>query len=139
MQKYSDPKFIIRLSLFIVYFWFGALKVIGMSPAHELVGDLLVKTLPFIPEDIFNVGLGLFEMLIGILWLTGKFDRAAFYITCLHLFTTFGPMVFLPDISWKAVMVPTLVGQYILKNVLIFACGYSLFAFHQRETSKANS
>ena len=33
------------------------------------------------------------------------------------------PLVFLPAFTWQSFLVPTLEGQYIIKNVLIMACG----------------
>jgi uncharacterized membrane protein YkgB len=42
-----------RISIFIIFFYFGLLKVLNLSPASPLVEALLNKTLPFIPFDFF--------------------------------------------------------------------------------------
>ena len=59
-RKISDP--LARFALFVVFFWFGLLKVIGQSPASEMVENLLSMTMPFIPFTLFIVLFGLFEM-----------------------------------------------------------------------------
>ena len=40
-----------RFALFITYFWFGILKVIGTSPATPLVQSLLDVTMPLLPAN----------------------------------------------------------------------------------------
>src|SRR5437870_1293922 len=101
-----------RISITIVFFWFGILKIVNLSPASQLVNDLLQKTLPFIPFTFFMVFLGLWEALIGILFLFPRATRVAFVLMCLQMFTTFGPLIFLPDATWKTfLLVPTLEGQ----------------------------
>lgn len=110
-----------RIALFIVYFWFGILKVFGLSPAGPLVGELLQKTIPFLTPDQFIFWFGLFEMAIGVLFLIPKLSRLVIFVLVIHLITTAGPLVLLPQITWQAWFVPTLEGQYIIKNLLIIA------------------
>jgi len=110
-----------RLALFTVYFWFGLLKVIGYSPAGPLVEELLNKTLPFLTPDQFIFYFGLLEMAIGILFLIPQLSRLVIAILVLHLITTAGPLFLLPQIAWQNWFIPTLEGQYIIKNLLIIA------------------
>ncbi len=110
-----------RVAIFIVYFWFGILKLVGSSPANPLVEDLLKRTLPFITFDQFIILLALFEILIGILFLIPKVERVVAALLAVHMFTTFMPLVLLPSVTWQGFLVPTLEGQYIIKNVLIIA------------------
>ena len=42
-RKLAEP--LSRIGLFIVFFWFGALKVVGFSPASPLVQNLFEHTL----------------------------------------------------------------------------------------------
>ncbi len=132
MQSFLEKYYlwISRLSIFIVYFWFGGLKLIGYSPAHELVGSLLEKTIPFLSIDIFILILGYFEVFIGILWLIPKVEKIVLSLTVVHIITTFGPLVFLPAIAWENFLIPTLVGQYILKNFLILSLGIVIYLKH---------
>ncbi|MCC7432647.1 hypothetical protein IT412_03930 [Candidatus Peregrinibacteria bacterium] len=110
-----------RLALFIVYFWFGLLKVLGLSPASPLVAALLEKTIPFLTPDQFIFYFGLLEMLIGLLFLIPRLSRVVIAILVLHLITTAGPLFLLPQITWQGFLIPTLEGQYIIKNLLIIA------------------
>src|SRR5437762_14385069 len=74
-----------RLAIFIVYFWFGALKLFDLSPANPLVKDLLARTLPFISFGHFIFLLGLFEMLIGVLFLIHKMERVVALLLVIHM------------------------------------------------------
>lgn len=108
-----------RLAIFIVYFWFGILKLLGVSPAEQLVADLFQRTIHFMPFDTFYLFFSIFEMVIGVAFLIKGLERFAILLIGLHLITTILPLFFLPQISWQGFLVPTLVGQYIIKNVLI--------------------
>ncbi len=110
-----------RFSIFIVYAWFGILKVVGQSPASPLVSDLLEKTLPFMSFSTFIVIFGLYEVLIGILFLIPKLRYIAVALLIPHLIMTTGPILLLPAIAWSGWFIPTLEGQYIIKNILIVA------------------
>ena len=57
-----------RFGLFVIFFWFGILKVLGMSPASPLVAELFAKTIPFMSFGTFIILFGLFECLIGVLF-----------------------------------------------------------------------
>jgi hypothetical protein len=77
-----------HLSLFIVFFWFGAIKLIGASPANELVEALRIITISWWPFSTFIVFLGLWEMLIGVLMLFKKTERIGIYLLIPHMITT---------------------------------------------------
>lgn len=117
-----------RLALFIVYFWFGLLKVLGYSPAEPLVSELLKKTLPFLGADQFIFWFGWLEILIGILFLFPRLSRLVIFILVIHLITTAGPLFLLPQITWQGFLIPTLAGQYIIKNLLIIATAMGIVA-----------
>lgn len=110
-----------RFAIFLVYFWFGILKVLGTSPASSLVIALLNRTMPSIPPDSFLIFFGLFEIVIGILFIIPKAERLAVFTLALHLITTIMPLFLLPEFVWQGFLVPTLEGQYIIKNILIIA------------------
>ena len=50
-----------RIALFVVYGWFGFLKVIGESPASPLVNALETRMLPFIDAGHFLVAFGVID------------------------------------------------------------------------------
>ena len=111
-----------RLAIFVVYFWFGFLKIIGFSPATPLVQALFEKTIDFMPFSTFYILFAIFEVVIGTLFLIRGLERVAILMLGLHLITTAMPLVLLPQIAWQGFMIPTLEGQYMIKNVLILAC-----------------
>lgn len=112
---------IARLSLFVVYFWFGALKVLNLSPASTLVQLLFNKTIPIIEFNYFFITFGLFECLIGVIFLIKGLERIAILMCILHLFTTFLTLFLLQAQMWNGILIPTLEGQYVIKNVLIIS------------------
>lgn len=117
-----------RIGLFIVFFWFGFLKVIGLSPASGVVQRLFENTIPFMEFSTFLVLFGLFECLIGVLFLIKGMERVVIPLLLIHMITTFGPLVFLPEETWQKFMVPTLEGQYIIKNVVLIAAAVGIAA-----------
>jgi uncharacterized membrane protein YkgB len=118
--KRAHPYFA-RVALFIVYFWFGILKILDTSPANPLVMQLQEKTLPFLTFHQFIIFFSLYEMLIGILFLFSKFDRLTIILFIAHMVTTLMPLVFLPEVAWQGFMTPTLEGQYMIKNLVLIA------------------
>ena len=117
-----------RIALFVVLFWFGFLKVIGMSPAEAIVTQLHHKTIEFfISIENFLPLLGITECTIGILWLFPKATKPAFFLFCLQMFTTFFPLILMPNETWKSTLALSLSGQYIIKNVVLVASAYTVF------------
>jgi uncharacterized membrane protein YkgB len=115
-----------RFGLFVVFFWFGLLKVLGYSPASGVVQRLFENTIPFMPFSVFLVAFGAFECIIGILFLIKGTERVVIPLLFIHMVTTFGPLVFLPSETWQTFMVPTLEGQYIIKNLVIIAAAIGI-------------
>ncbi|HRI06128.1 MAG TPA: hypothetical protein PLV59_04260 [Candidatus Dojkabacteria bacterium] len=109
----------IRISFFIVYAWFGLLKVFDVSGATNLVQDLLNFMLPGFPEDLFVFLFGLFEVLIGIIFLYKPFTKLAIFFATVHLMMCAFPLFVLPYYTWNGSMILTQVGQYIVKNIFI--------------------
>ncbi|MBI4138067.1 MAG: hypothetical protein HY482_00535 [Candidatus Wildermuthbacteria bacterium] len=116
-----------RAGLFTVFFWFGILKVFGLSPASELVRSLFEKTIPVMDFSVFLVAFGLFECLIGILFVVPRMERVVMPLLFFHMATTFMPLVFLPQETWSGFLAPTLEGQYIIKNLLLIASAAGIF------------
>ncbi len=115
-----------RFALFVVFFWFGALKVIGESPANPLVSSLLSQTMPYITFDTFVIIFGIFEMIIGLSFLFPKMVRISIALLAFHMITTMLPLILLPQTTWRSVFVPTLEGQYIIKNLVIVATALAI-------------
>lgn len=125
-RELSEP--MARFGIFVVFFWFGLLKVVGLSPASPLVRALFEQTIPYMQFPLFMVLFGLFEMLIGIMFLMKGYEREVIPLLFAHMFTTFLPLFLLPAIAWTAPFVPTLEGQYIIKNLVIIAAAIGIAA-----------
>lgn len=126
-RKYGDE--FARFALFLIFFWFGILKVPGLSPAGPLVTELLDATfLGFMEPHVFLAFFGIFEMFVGVILLVPRLERISFAFLAFHLVTTVMPLFMLPEVTWSAPFVPTLIGQYIIKNVALFAVSMLLFA-----------
>jgi uncharacterized membrane protein YkgB len=110
-----------RFSLFLIFFWFGALKVLGLSPASPLAEALTARTVGMEYFDMLFLILSLFECLIGILFLIPKATRIVVPLLIVHMILVCSPLVLVPDMTWTGFLVPTLEGQYIIKNAAVVA------------------
>lgn len=117
-----------RFGLFVIFFWFGILKVIDKSPASELVQQLFERTMPFMTFGTFIFFFGLFECLIGILFLIRGAERIVLPLLAVHMVTTFMPLFLLTQETWSGFMIPTLEGQYIIKNLVVIASAIGVAA-----------
>lgn len=121
MRAVADPA--ARVSLFIIFFWFGILKPLGYSSAEPLV----LKTVDWMP--ILTAGqwlsvIGWWEVLIGVFFLFRKTTRIAIALLFLQMGGTFMPLFILPEITFQPggiPFLPTLEGQYIIKNLIIIS------------------
>lgn len=125
MQKFSKPA--LRISLAIIFIWFGALKPLGLSPAEDLL-KLTVTWLPFGEPNSWLHLIGYWEVCIGCLILFKRTCRIAIGLLFLQMVGTFMPIVFLPKITFQNnnPLILTLEGQYIIKNFLIISAAFVL-------------
>lgn len=120
MRKLGIPA--IRISFAILFFWFGILKPLGLSSAEPLL-KATVAWLPFGgPQQWLSI-IGWWEMLIGISFLFKQTTKIAIGLLFLQMVGTFMPLVLLPEITFQKgnYLLPTLEGQYIIKNVMIIS------------------
>lgn len=112
----------IRISFAIIFIWFGILKPFGLSPAEPLL-KATVAWLPFWEPDFWLVLIGWWEVVIGITFLFKQTTRIAIPLLFLQMIGTFMPLIFLPDIAFQEgnLLLPTMVGQYIMKNLMIIS------------------
>ncbi len=122
MSKYGLD--VLRISLGIIFFWFGMLKFFpGVSPAEQLVKN----TVYFIDPEIFITILALWETLIGLGLIFNKFMRATLLLLFLQMPGTALPLIILPEVVWKSFpFVLTIEGQYIIKNLVLIGGGLVL-------------
>lgn len=110
---------LLRISLGVVFFWFGALKLVpDLSPAEGLIR----ATLTFVPMGIFLPVLAVWEMAIGLGFITGRMMRLTILLLFLQMPGTLSPLVLRPDLVWNQFPLGlTLEGQYIVKNLVLIS------------------
>jgi len=115
---------VMRLGLGIIFFWFGALKLVpGLSPAEALVRN----TIYFFDPDLFLPVLAIWEMLIGLGLIFGKYMRLTLLLLFLQMPGTALPLLVLPDVVWTAFPYGlTMEGQYIVKNLALIGAALVL-------------
>lgn len=110
-----------RVALFVVFFWFGILKVLGLSPASPLAEVLTAQTVGMQYFDVLFLVLSIIECVIGVLFLIPKATRIVIPLLLIHMAVVCSPLVLVPGEVWTGFLVPTLEGQYIIKNLVIVA------------------
>jgi len=124
---------LLRVSLGIVFFWFGLLKVIGVSP----VANLVAVAIYWAPPGVTVPLLGIFEVALGIGLLTGVAMRLTLGLFWLHLAGTFLVLVFRPDIAFQQgnPLLLTVEGEFVVKNLVLIAGGIAVGSTvkHQQE------
>lgn len=119
---------IARFAFFLIFFYFGFLKLVGLSPATPLAEALTAQT---IGNDWFHVafmGLAVLECLIGVLFLIPRATRVVIPLLFVHLIVVCSPLILVPGYVWTAPFVPNLEGQYIVKNIALVAIAIGLVA-----------
>lgn len=107
---------VLRYGLALLFIWFGALKPLGLSPASGLIGEVV----PFLPQDLAVLLIGLWEILIGLLFLYRPLIRVAVPLMALHILGTFATTMMAPDAVFVTPpFVLTLEGQYVVKNIVL--------------------
>lgn len=137
MSKYG--LLLLRLSVGIVFFWFGILKFIpGLSPAQDLaIRTIDLLSFGLVPGSISIHILAAWEVLIGIGLLTGFYMRATLLLLFLQMVGTMTPVFLFPEeVFTKVPYAPTLEGQYIIKNLVIVSAGIVLGATVRKKNPK---
>ena len=120
MYNFNTNDFLVRIPIFIIFFWFGFLKIIDLSPAQQLVKDT-VYWMPFLSAESWTHVIGVWEVLIAICFLFKRTTLIAMILLFLQMSGTFLPLIILPEITFQNSnpFLPTLEGQYIIKNIII--------------------
>ena len=120
MYNFNTNDFLVRIPIFIIFFWFGFLKIMDLSPAQQLVKDT-VYWMPFLSAETWTYIIGVWEVLIAICFLFKRTTLIAMILLFLQMSGTFLPLLILPEITFQNSnpFLPTLEGQYIIKNIII--------------------
>lgn len=121
MQRYGVVA--LRISLAVIFIWFGILKPLGISAAQPLV-ERTVDWMPLLSPEKWVSVIGWWEVVIGVAFLFRATTRLAIALLALQMIGTFMPLVLLPDVTFqpgRIAYAPTIEGQYIIKNLLIIS------------------
>lgn len=116
----------LRLSLGLIFFGFGVLKLFpGMSPAESIVKATTdAVTFGLVPGSVALVTTGLVEVVIGLMFITGRFMRAAAWLLAFQLIGVMSPLAVLSARLFDGPHgAPTLEGQYVLKDLVLVTGG----------------
>lgn len=121
----------LRISLGIIFFWFGFLKFFhGVSSAEAIATKtIFVLTFGLIQPSASIIILAAWETMIGLGLLCNKFLRETLFLLFLQMLGTITPLFFFPAETFKMFpFVPTLEGQYIIKNLILISAGLAIGA-----------
>jgi putative oxidoreductase len=112
---------LLRTSLGVVFVWFGALKVAGVSA----VGGLVAATVPFLDSAWFVPVLGVVEIVIGLAFATGRLLRVVIPVFAAHMAGTFLVLITLPNVAFEGgnPLLLTAVGEFVVKNLVLLTAG----------------
>jgi uncharacterized membrane protein YkgB len=112
----------LRVSLGIVFLWFGALKFFpGLSPATDLAARTITQlTFGAVRPSVSVPVLATWECLIGLGLITGVMLRTTLLMLAVQMLGTLTPLVLFPgEVFTRIPYAPTLEGQYIIKNAVL--------------------
>ncbi len=113
----------LRYAMGIIFFWFGLLKVMGISPAEEIV----FHATHWFNGYNFFVFVGVWEMVIGLCLFIKRFNRIGLWLLFLLFPGLFLPLFLTPEGIFTIIPYGlTLEGQYIFKNLVLVAAGLVL-------------
>jgi len=121
----------LRISLGLVFFWFGVLKFFPGASAAEALATHTISVLTFglMPAQVSLPILATWECAIGLGLISGRHLRFVLLLLFAQMAGTFLPLAFFPHETFKAFpFIPNLEGQYIIKNLVLVSAGMILGA-----------
>lgn len=129
-------QWIARSSLFVIFFYFGFLKLVGLSPANDLALGFATKMgMGAYAMELFYA-LAIVECAIGVMMLIPTLTRLAIFVMAAHMLIVSAPLLLYPEATWVRPLVPNLEGQYIIKNAALVALALGLVASTKPLTKK---
>ncbi|MCW3464008.1 hypothetical protein [Chitinophaga nivalis] len=117
---------ILRVSLGFIFIWFGILKFFpGLSAAEIIAGRTIEKlTFGLLKPHVALPILAIWECIIGLGLITKSWLDLTLLLLYLQMTGTFLPLIFFPHETFTYfIIVPTLLGQYIIKNIVLLSGG----------------
>jgi uncharacterized membrane protein YphA (DoxX/SURF4 family) len=117
LRRWAVP--LLRVSLGVVFVWFGMLKILDVSP----VADLVANTVYWFDPKTFVTVLGMFEVTVGILLLLGRALRLTLLLFVLQMVGTFLTFVILPGVTFRdgSPFLLTVEGEFVVKNLVLIS------------------
>src|SRR5690606_36175413 len=92
----------------------------GLSPAEPLIRE----SISFLSMDWFLPFLALWEVVIGLGFITGRFMRATILLLLMQMGGAMSPVILRPDLIFSAFPFGlTLEGQYVIKDIILISAG----------------
>jgi putative oxidoreductase len=109
----------LRLTLGLVFLWFGVLKLFDASPVEEI----LKQTYSFLPFKLFALTLGAWEVLVGLGLLAKRSLRCTLALLWLHMTGTFVALLLAPALFFHHgnPLWLTVEGEFVIKNMVLAA------------------
>lgn len=121
---------LIRVALGLIFVWYGVLKFFPhLSPAETLATQTIdIMFFGFFAPEVSIKLLAIWEVVVGVGFILGVYTRVVVALFLTHMVCTFAPLFLLPELSFtQAPFAFTLVGQYIVKNVVFILAGVLIY------------
>ncbi len=114
----------LRISIAVLFVWFGLLKVTGTSP----VASLVAAAVPWVDQAFLVPALGWFEVGLGVVLLSGRLPRLTLVVVAVHLAGTFLLFVQAPALVMTGgnPLLLTTNGEFVVKNVVLICAALVL-------------
>lgn len=131
-QRYAHR--VHRVSLGVLYMWFGLLKPLG----QETTTSLLAHTIYWGNPEFMVLVLGWWEVLIGVCLIVRPWVRIAVFFLALRLPGILLAFALEPDILFRTFpFAPTPEGQYLIKDLTLFVATLSIAELLEEESTPA--
>lgn len=122
-----------RLTLALVFLWFGSLKVLGYKSATSLIAHTVYYS---DPSKVVPI-LGWWEIAIGLCLVIYPLLRVALLLLAIRLPGTLLALILKVDVCFvEFPMVPSIEGQYLIKDFLLFGAALVLGGTIREEQQK---
>jgi putative oxidoreductase len=125
LRRFSLP--MLRVTLGLVFVWFGALKVVGATPAAGLVA----AAVPWLDARWLVPALGWFEIVVGAALMSGYLLGWVCAAMVAHLCGTFLIAVMDPELVFQHhnPLALTMEGEFVAKNFVLIMAALVLAAW----------
>jgi len=128
---------LLRISLAIVFVWFGALKVFDVSPVSALVA----RTVYWVDPDLFVPALGALEMFVGLMLLVGRAMRLTLFLFVAQMVGTFLTFFVLPEVTFRDgnPLLLTVEGEFVVKNLVLISAAMVVGTTIRRRSARGRA